>query len=526
MIKVCIKGQIITDFSTPDIVANSIDYITAAFNFHSPEWEGLTKYAHFLNGDEPFDIELIDDVISADKHLNFTAGEWTIWLSGHLIENGELKQRITTDMRVFSVKGTGTTDTGNPFPSAVPSITEQILAEIGDVEQLETADKQTLVDAINEVFRTAGGEISPELIAAAVISYFEKNPIKVITDHSELIGRDKENQHSIGSVSGLQTALDGKQPKGDYASKDEIPKLTGFATEDYVKDYSQPKGDYLKNDDISDWAKADKPPVCNADTVGADAKGTAASKVSEHNVSEDSHNDIRLLIDALSREFHALADSDDIDLNQLSEIIAAIKENRGLLDAVTTSKVNYSDIINNLVTNVADKPLSAAQGVILKGLIDAITIPTKLSDLAEDETHRTVTDEEKNAWNAKSTFDGKYQSLEGAPEIPTVPSVVSSFENDAGYVSIKNNTFGNGDTINIAEGYSEWRTADAISALVFSYPEGIYEAWVEFTTAASGAVTVVFPAGTKYINGAPVFGNSETWEISVKDGIAVAAKTA
>ena len=37
-----------------------------------------------------------------------------------------------------------------------------------------------------------------------------------------------------------------------------------------------------------------------------------------------------------------------------------------------------SDIIDNLTTNVTNKPLSAAQGVALKALIDAITVPDKL----------------------------------------------------------------------------------------------------------------------------------------------------
>ncbi len=229
MIKVCIKGQAITDFSPPPIVADTVDYITAAFHFLSSDWDNLTKYAHFSNGSEKYDIKLIDDVISADKHLNFTAGEWTIWLSGHLIENGELKQRITTNQVVFSVKGTGTTDTGNPFPSAVPSITEQLIAGIGNLDKLETANKQTLVDAINEAFRTAGGEISSEQIAEVVRDYLEKNPVETITDHSELSGRNKADQHSISAVTGLQTALDSKQPKGNYLTSNDLQSATNAA---------------------------------------------------------------------------------------------------------------------------------------------------------------------------------------------------------------------------------------------------------------------------------------------------------
>lgn len=46
-------------------------------------------------------------------------------------------------------------------------------------------------------------------------------------------------------------------------------------------------------------------------------------------------------------------------------------------------------------------------------------IPTALSQLSEDTTHRVVTDTEKATWNAKSNFDGNYNSLTNKPTIPT-----------------------------------------------------------------------------------------------------------
>ena len=105
---------------------------------------------------------------------------------------------------------------------------------------------------------------------------------------------------------------------------------------------------------------------------------TAESKVSAHNTGTDTHSDIRLMIQGLTDRLNALADSDDTTLDQLSEIVAYIKSNRDLISAITTSKVNVADIVDNLTTNAANKPLSAAQGVALKALIDAITVPDKL----------------------------------------------------------------------------------------------------------------------------------------------------
>ena len=100
---------------------------------------------------------------------------------------------------------------------------------------------------------------------------------------------------------------------------------------------------------------------------------TSESKVDAHNTGTDTHSDIRLLIQGLTDRLNALADSDDTTLDQLSEVVAYIKSNRTLIEAITTSKVSVADIVDNLTTNVANKPLSAAQGVALKELIDALS---------------------------------------------------------------------------------------------------------------------------------------------------------
>ena len=101
---------------------------------------------------------------------------------------------------------------------------------------------------------------------------------------------------------------------------------------------------------------------------------TAESLVPEHNVSLDSHQDIRAEIKKLADELEAVLDSDDETLDELSEIVSYIKSNKSLINAITTSKVNVTDIIDNLSTNVANKPLSAGQGVELKKVLDALAV--------------------------------------------------------------------------------------------------------------------------------------------------------
>ena len=132
---------------------------------------------------------------------------------------------------------------------------------------------------------------------------------------------------------------------------------------------------------VYNWAKAATKPSYTAAEVGADPAGKAAGLLSAHNVSGDAHNDIRMLVEAHREEVNALLAVDDSTLDELSEIVAYIKNNKSLIESITDSKVSKTDIVNNLTTNVSNKPLSAAQGVAIKSLIDA-KIGTE--DLAEE----------------------------------------------------------------------------------------------------------------------------------------------
>lgn len=151
------------------------------------------------------------------------------------------------------------------------------------------------------------------------------------------------------------------------------------------------------------------PPDQTAEQVGADPAGTAVAAVSGHNTSTDAHNDLRLLVAELTTRLNALANSTDEDLDQMAELVAYIKANKSLIDGITTSKVSVSDIVNNLTANVSNRPLSAAQGVELKALIDGLS-----ASLANYQPR------------------GEYALVN---QIPAVPKNISAFTNDAGYLT-------------------------------------------------------------------------------------------
>ena len=111
--------------------------------------------------------------------------------------------------------------------------------------------------------------------------------------------------------------------------------------------------------------------------------GDMQSLIDNHNVSPLAHQDIRSTVSSLDSRLTALLDTDDTTLDQLSEIVAYIKDNRELIEQVTTAKVNVSDIVDNLETSVATKVLSANQGVILRQLAESKVDTAQLNSAVE-----------------------------------------------------------------------------------------------------------------------------------------------
>lgn len=150
--------------------------------------------------------------------------------------------------------------------------------------------------------------------------------------------------------------------------------------------------------------------------------------------------------DYVDQKVSDLVNSAPETLDTLGELATALQENKGVtdaLDAAIGNKANASDLSAHIGNKENPHNVTAEQiGAITKetdptvpawakattkpsytaeevgALSKETKIPSALSDLTADSTHRTVTDAEKTAWSAKSNFSGSYNDLTNKPSIP------------------------------------------------------------------------------------------------------------
>ena len=391
---------------------------------------------------------------------------------------------------------------------------ETMDAKIGEISALETEDKSSLVAAMNEVKRKSS-EISPEQVDEAVGKYLTANPVQgvvkydepqTLTDEEQAQAR--ENINALGAdelPNAVNTALaqakESGEFKGEQGPQGEIgPKGdTGEPGTQGEQGLQGPQGE-----------KGDPGEAGSQGEPGADGMSCTHS-----------WNGTTLTITSASGTSSADLKGEKGEPGEKGE--SGEKGDKG----------DKGD--------PGEKGEDGADGQPGK---DGYT-PKKGVDYFDGEKGEPG---EKGESGEKGEKGDKGDTGEQGPEGPAgpqgepgeagfSPSVSVSKTTNGITISVTNAdgtttqefsffneyTFTSGDTINILEGQSEYRSTAAISTLTINYPTGQFEAWLKFTTASTGAVTITLPE-SKYIGEAPVFGNGETWELSIKDGVIVAAK--
>lgn len=172
----------------------------------------------------------------------------------------------------------------------------------------------------------------------------------------------------------------------------------------------------------SDAALASAKTYTNDKVSGLASTIVVDNKISAHDTSNSAHNDIRDLITELTTKLNNFLDVDETTTDQLSEVLELIENNKGTLDSLTTSKVNVSDIVDDLTTANAKKVLSANQGVAIKALIDALTeVVEDKSDESHTHDDRYYTETEIN-----TKVDIINQSINGKQDKLTFDSTPTS----------------------------------------------------------------------------------------------------
>ena len=291
------------------------------FEYDDDVWQGLHKTVVF-HGAVTKDVVTDANIVTMPPEV--AEKPRSLLIVGVYGVDAEGNLAIPTVWADLGIVRESANPSGDPTTDPSLPVWAQIQGMIGNLEELDTEAKNNLVAAVNEAL-AKGGAVDEAEILRILEEYLGANPPTVT-----------ETDPTVPAWA--------KQPTKPAYTADEVGALPNTYT----------------------------PPNQTAQQVGADPAGTAASAVSQHNTDTASHNDLRLALQALANRVNAALDSDDTTLDQMSEVVAYIKSNKSLIDAITTSKVNVTDIVNDLVTNVANKPLSAAQGVVVKALIDAL----------------------------------------------------------------------------------------------------------------------------------------------------------
>lgn len=303
------------------LIPQGIVGATISIEYTDPAWDGLQKTVVFRSAVTKDVLSSGNEVVIPAEVVSRAGMNLYIGVYGVNTENNVVIPTIWTDLGMIRSAAAPSGDASSD--PALP-VWAQIQAMIGNLDDLDTTTKNNLVAAVNEAL-AKGVSVDEAEIRRIVADYLSANPPTVT-----------ETDPTVPAWA--------KQPtKPAYTAKE-----VGALPDTYT------------------------PPNQTAQQVGADPAGTAASAVSQHNTDATAHNDLRLALQELANRINAALDSDDTTLDQMSEVVAYIKSNKSLIDAITSSKVSVADIVNDLVTNVANKPLSAAQGVALKQSIDEL----------------------------------------------------------------------------------------------------------------------------------------------------------
>lgn len=196
----------------------------------------------------------------------------------------------------------------------------------------------------------------------------------------------------------------------------------------------------IANNHVYDWAKQPEKPTYTPEEIGAEKAGTSDGIF--RSAMKYTDGEISRLEDTVIPDNVATLEQKITDLNQ---------------SVVNLQDAKAEKIHTHLVTDITDFPTSLPASDVhdwakaevkptytheeVGALSSSTHIPSTLEEMTDDQNHRTVSDVEKETWNAKSDFSGSYNDLTDVPEIKQLTDdLKEKYDNAATLATANKNT--------------------------------------------------------------------------------------
>lgn len=196
----------------------------------------------------------------------------------------------------------------------------------------------------------------------------------------------------------------------------------------------------IADNHVYDWAKQPEKPTYTPEEIGAEKAGTSDGIF---------RSSMKYTDGEISRLENTVIPNNVANIEQK---ITGLNQSVVNLQDVKAEKVH-----THLVTDITDFPTSLPASDVydwakaetkptytyeeVGALSSSTHIPSTLEEMTDDQNHRTVSDVEKETWNAKSDFSGSYNDLTDVPEIKQLTDdLKEKYDNAATLATVNKNT--------------------------------------------------------------------------------------
>ena len=392
-----------------DNLINEGEYNVKTINFEfSNEYTGLIKKCRFITDEEIYEEDILDNQCEIPIQVTSESGYIRIGVYAYNEIDGTLELRYSpTPLKYLVRSGSYTED-----EVIVP---ERLIV----IEQSLDSDSEAHVPSVHAV---------KQAIDQLDVSGFEAG---------ENITFEENIETGKTIINATDTIYDDTEIRGELSNKVDKVAGKGLSTNDYTTDEKTKLASLENYDDTQ--VKSD---ITSLETNKAD-KSTTYTKSEVDSLIPDVSNFITKNVDDLT--YYTLATdtghSIELSINSSTYVVTLnLKNSAGTTISTDTIDLPLESVVVNgsydstnkkiVLTLQSGSTIDIPVGDLVSGLQSEITSNNKLSSDLVDDTNKTnlfVTSSEKTTWNNKSDFSGNYNDLSNKP---TIPSALSDLSDD------------------------------------------------------------------------------------------------